>query len=92
MDNGAEFWMTVPTGSDILDDRFSSNIEFPFRFEEIVRISLLGNVPNTSAHCNVDEVHDQLIDVDGIVLERDYGISLGGQPTANVLWLCARPT
>ena len=87
MDNGAEFHMAVPRGDDVLADRFSDAIEFPFRYDNIVRIGLLSDFPQTTFTCDIDAMHHRLSGIPNLSVERESGAALAGQTNVDVLWL-----
>ena len=87
MDNGAEFQMAVPRGDDVLTDRFSVAIEFPFTFDNIVRIGLLSRFPQTTFTCDIDATYIRLSDIPNLSVDREYGVTVAGQTDIDVLWL-----
>ena len=87
MDNGAEFQMAVPRGDDLLADRFSDAIEFPFTFDNIVRIGLMSHFPQTTFTCDIDAMYFRLSGIPNLTVERESGVTLAGQTNVNVLWL-----
>lgn len=44
MISGAEFYMKIPETHDIMDDRFSEAVEFPFVFADIKSLEVRGLV------------------------------------------------
>ena len=87
MDNGAEFQMAVPRGDDLLANRFSDAIEFPFTFDNIVRIGLLSRFPHTTFTCDIDATYFRLSDIPNLSVDREFGAAVAGQTDADVLWL-----
>ena len=87
MDNGAEFQMAVPRGDDLLADRFSDAIEFPFTFDNIVRIGLMSHFPQTTFTCDIDATYFRLSGIPNLTVERESGAVLAGQTNVDVLWL-----
>ena len=79
--------MAVPRGDDVLADRFSDAIEFPFTFDEIVRVGLLSAFPQTTFTCDIDATYSRLSVIPHLTANREYETNVGGHSNLDVLWL-----
>lgn len=71
MKSGAEFYMKIPETDDIMDDRFSETVEFPFTFADIksLKVRPLVSARDHSISNDIESVKAITAHIDGLGCE-----------------------
>jgi hypothetical protein len=79
MDNGTSFFFGIPKLTQIQEDSFSNDVEFPFRFAEIVSIDIPHKFGKVVLNERLGEVAEAILQVNSAqvtISEQNINISI----------------